>query len=175
MIFFLSEIIKTWFEHLMVCRTVTIFYSRKDVSWVDLPDILNMFVKSAENFLRSILEKSFCSKHEVLPEYSFLILTFILKRNINSFHFLWHIIWSVRRVVTPFLLTQRVGLGAPSKYFELVREVHRKVLYRPLENILISKHEDLTKHPNPTMSFILSTSQLFSLFLTYYLIEGSCH
>ena len=65
----------------MVCRVVTIFYWRKDIAWVDLPDILNMFVKSAETFLRSPLEKSFSSKREVLPEYSYLILTFIFEKS----------------------------------------------------------------------------------------------
>ena len=52
------------------------FYWRKELGQADLPDTLNMFVQSTENFLEAF-EKKFQLKHEVLSEYSNLILSFI--------------------------------------------------------------------------------------------------
>ena len=47
-------------------------------------------------------------------------------QNLNFFHFSWHIIRLVCRVVTIFLLTQNTRLGGPFKYLEHIRKVHRK-------------------------------------------------
>ena len=45
--------------------------------------------------------------HEVLSEYANSILNLNFFQNLNFFHFFWHIIWLVCRVITNFLLTQR--------------------------------------------------------------------
>ena len=100
------------------------FYWRKDQGQVDLPDTLNDFIKSTENFLEAF-EKSFNSKYEVLSEYSSLTSSFIFQ-NLNFFHFSWRIIWLVCRTVTSFLLTQRAKLSGPSRYLKRVHKVYRK-------------------------------------------------
>ena len=46
--------------------------------------------------------------------------------NLNFFHFFWHIIRLVRRVVTIFLLTQKTRLTAPFRYLADVRKPHSK-------------------------------------------------
>eukprot|EP00493_Phyllostaurus_siculus_P026838 UN27184 len=40
---------------------------------------MNMFIKSAENFWKSLKKKVFNSKHKVLSEYSNLILSLIFQ------------------------------------------------------------------------------------------------
>ena len=47
-------------------------------------------------------------------------------QNFNFFHFSWHIIRLVCRMVTIFLLTQRTRSDAPFRYLEHIRKVHRK-------------------------------------------------
>ena len=47
-------------------------------------------------------------------------------KNLNFFHFSWHIIRLTYRMVTIFLLTQRSRLSGHSRYPEHVRKVHRK-------------------------------------------------
>ncbi len=71
------------------------------------------------------MKKSLSSKHEILSEFSKLTLTVIF-HNLNFFHFSWHIIWLVCRMVTIFLLTQRTRLGGPFRYLEHVRQANRK-------------------------------------------------
>ena len=147
----------------MVCRVVTIFYWRKDIAWVDLSDILNMFVKSAENFLISLLVKSFSSKHEVLLEYSYMILTFIFKKSqLFSLSLTYNLI---------------VASCGHAFFTDTKSQVRRtfQILWKCSWSPQRSSYWPLTKYPNPIMSFILSTSQLFPLFLIYYLIEVSCH
>ena len=47
-------------------------------------------------------------------------------QNLNFFHFSWHIIRLVRRMVTIFLLTQTARLSGPFRYLEHVRKANRK-------------------------------------------------
>ena len=51
----------SWHVIWLVCRAVTIFYWRKELSLMDLSDTLNMFVKPIENFLETF-EKKFQPK-----------------------------------------------------------------------------------------------------------------
>ena len=48
-------------------------------------------------------------------------------KNLNFFHFSWHIIWLVCRAVMLFLLTQRSKLGKLFTYLEHGRKAHKKV------------------------------------------------
>ena len=47
-------------------------------------------------------------------------------QNLNFFHFSWHIIRLVRRMVTNFLLTQRTRLGGPHRHLQRCRRAHKK-------------------------------------------------
>ena len=100
--------------------------------------------KVHQTFSRSLFKNSFSSKHEVLSEYSDLTLSFIFQ-NLNFSRFSWHIIWLVCRTITFFLLTHKAGLDGLSKYFEHIREVHRKVSIGFWKNCFSSKHEEEMK------------------------------
>ena len=47
-------------------------------------------------------------------------------KNLNLFHFSWHIIWLACRMVTIFLLTQESRLSGPFRYLKHVRTIRRK-------------------------------------------------
>ena len=109
----------------LLCHTFMNFYWRKDLCQADLSDTLNMFVKYAENFLEPFGKKvsaqnmGFCQNIPTWFWASFF-------QNLNLFHFSWHIIWLVCRMVTIFLLTQESRLRGPFRYLENVRTVRRK-------------------------------------------------
>ena len=80
--------------------------------------------KPIENFLEALKKifsppKRFCQNIPTWFWASFF-------QNLNFFHFSWHKIWLVRRVVTIFLLTQRTRLGGPFRYLEHVPQTNIK-------------------------------------------------
>ena len=48
-------------------------------------------------------------------------------KNLNFFHFSWHIIWAMRSAITILLLIQRCRLVEAYRYLKHVRKVHKKI------------------------------------------------
>ena len=92
----------SWHIIWLVCRVVMLFfYWRKDLSSVNFSDTSNMLVKSTEKFLEAF-EKKVLLKNKVFQ--NILLTTFWASffKHLNFFHFSWHIIWLVGRVVIIF-------------------------------------------------------------------------
>ena len=82
-------------------------------------------------------------------------------QNLNFFHFSWHIIRLVRRVVTIFLLTQTARLSGPFRYLEHVRKSNRKFSRGLCKKSFSPKNVVLSEYSNLILSFIFSKSQLW--------------
>ena len=75
-------------------------------------------------FSRNLSEKIFFYNWRFFRIF-YMTLSFIFQ-NLNSFHFSWHIIRLVRRMVTIFLLTQRIRSSGPPRYLQCCRKPYRK-------------------------------------------------
>ena len=109
------------------------------------------------------LKKSFSSKHEILSEYSNLILSFIFSKS---------------QLFSLFLTCTLIGVSCGHDIFSdstvsmQVRSTEK--FLEAFEKSFSSKHEALSEYSNLILRFIFSKPQLFSLFLTYNLISVSC-
>jgi len=125
---------KAWFPHpqhvfiniFWLKRYMTlIFFLNQSAKSSAPPRYLECCRKARGKSSEATWNKSCSSKHEVLSEYSTWLWASFFK-NLNSFHFSWHIIGLVRRMITIFLLTQRTRLGGSPRYLKHYRKVCRK-------------------------------------------------
>ena len=123
-----------------------------------------MFVKSTENFLEAF-EKRFSSKHEVLSEYSNLILSFTFSKSQLFSLFLTYILIGVS-CCHDFLLMQRSRLGGSFKYLYHVRKENFK---EPFFKKFQLKNELLPEYSTIVVRLVSSSCFELKLFFQRFL------
>ena len=109
----------------LIRRIVIIFLSTQRMRFIGPLRYLNVVVKLEEKFLES-LEKYLQLKKWVFVRIFYITLSLIFQ-NLNSFHFSWHVIRLVRRMVTIFCQRKEQGQAYLSDTVNiLVKSISRK-------------------------------------------------
>ena len=119
MLFFLIEVLKTWFEVIIACLAVKIFCWSKDPAPVDLPDVRKVCRKVFRWLWKKISGLTIRFYHSI-PTWFW---DSFKKKSQRFLHFLTYIPIDVLYADALFL-TQTTWWSEPSRYFEHVSEVH---------------------------------------------------
>ena len=119
MLFFLIELLKTWFEVIIACLAVKIFCWRKDPAPVGLPDVRKVCRKVFRWLWKKISGLTIRFYHSI-PTW----LWDSFKKSHHAFYISLHTFWLMCYADALFFPTQTAWWSEPSRYFEHVSEVY---------------------------------------------------